>query len=114
MTDPLLTTLRRATEGLRFPSESAAPLEPFVWERAELTPAAIRQRAGQPTQARCETITADAFFEDLAEVVGFAALAATLHATLTDLQVYLFGEVAITVYVVGRDAQGRLAGFKTD
>ena len=49
----------------------------------------------------------------MAEVAGFTALYTTLQATLTDLRVYLYGEVAITVYVVGRDAHGRLAGFTT-
>ena len=111
--DPLLTTLQRATAGLQFPSEPAAPLEPFVWEEAALTPATIRQRVGYPVQVRCQTITAAAFFADVAEVAGFTTLYTTLLATLTDLQVYLYGEVAITVYVVGRDTQGRLAGFTT-
>jgi len=44
---------------------------------------------------------------------GFAALYETLQATLTDLKVYRCGEANITVYVVGRDAQWRLAGLKT-
>ena len=52
MPDPLLTILQRATAGLQFPSEPAAPLEAFVWDEAALTPATIRQRAGQPVQAR--------------------------------------------------------------
>jgi hypothetical protein len=113
MTDPLLTALHRATAGLWFPSEPAAPLEPFVWEEGALTPLAIRRRAGQQTPVRCQTLAADAFFADLAEVPGFPALYTTLQATLTDLHVYLYGEVTITVVVVGRAAQGRLAGFTT-
>jgi Nuclease A inhibitor-like protein len=113
MPDPLLTTLQRATAGLQFPSEPAAPLEPFVWDEAELTPAAICRRTGHPAQAPSETITAEAFFADLAEVPGFPALYTTLQATLTDLRVYLLGELTITVVVVGRDAQGRRAGFTT-
>ena len=113
MPDPLLTTLHRATAGLWFPSEPAAPLEPFVWDEAELTPATLRRRVGQPAQTPWEMITAEAFFAALAEVPGFPALSTTLQATLTDLRVYLFGELTITVVVVGRDAQGRLAGFTT-
>ena len=114
MADTLLTTLIQATEGLLYPSDYDAPLEPFVWEDAENTLAEIRRRSRQPAQARCRTIAAEHFFDDLAEVAGFAALYETLKATLTDLRVYLCGEVNITVYVVGRDAHGRLAGFKTD
>jgi hypothetical protein len=33
--------------------------------------------------------------------------------TLTDLKVYRCGAANLTVYVVGRDTHGRLAGFKT-
>jgi nuclease A inhibitor-like protein len=86
-------------------AEPAAPLEPFVWKEGALTPAVIRRRAGHPAQVRCQTLAADAFFADLAEVTGFAALYATLQATLTDLQVYLFGEVTITVYTVPRRSE---------
>jgi hypothetical protein len=41
-----------------------------------------------PPEARCETLAADAFFGELAEVEGFPALYETLKATLTDLNVY--------------------------
>src|ERR1041384_2311636 len=113
MADPLLTTLRQATQDLLYPSEYDAPLEPFVWEPADNTLAEVRRLAGQPAKSRYQTLAADDFFADLAEGGGFAALYETLKATLTDLKVYRCGEANITVYVVGRDAHGRLAGFKT-
>src|SRR5438552_15156887 len=108
MADTLLRTLQQATEGLLYPSEYDAPLEPFVWEQADNTPAEVRRLSGQPVQDRCQTISAEDFFGELAEAEGFAALYETLKATLTDLTVYRYGEANITVYVVGRDAQGRL------
>ena len=113
MADMLLTTLRQATEGLLYPSEYDEPLEPFVWEQADNTSAEVGRLAELPAQESCQTIAADAFFADVAEIEGFAALYETLKATLTDLRVYRYGAANITVYVVGRDAQGRLAGFKT-
>src|SRR5262245_37478049 len=113
MADTLLTTLQQATAGLLYPSEYDAPLEPFVWEQADNTPAEVRRLSGHPAQDRCHTISTDDFFNDLAEMEGFAALYETLKTTLTDLTVYRCGEANITVYVVGRDAHGRLAGFKT-
>jgi Nuclease A inhibitor-like protein len=69
--------------------------------------------SGHPPEERCETLAADAFFGELAEVEGFPALSETLKATLTDLNVYRCGAANLTVYVVSRDAYGRLAGFKT-
>jgi hypothetical protein len=113
MTDSPLTTLKNATEGLLYPSEYAAPLEPFVWEPADNTLSEVRRLSGHPAEARCQTLSAETFFGELAEVEGFAALYQTLRESLTDLRVYRCGAANITVYVVGRDAHGRLAGFKT-
>jgi hypothetical protein len=113
MADTLLTTLIQATTGLLYPSEYDAPLEPFVWEPADNTPTEVRRLSGHPPEERCQTLSADAFFGELAEVEGFPALYETLKETLTDLKVYRCGAANLTVYVVGRDAHGRLAGFKT-
>jgi Nuclease A inhibitor-like protein len=113
MPDPVFTTLTQATEGLLYPSEYDEPLEPFVWEPADNTLSEVRRLSGHPAQERCETLPADAFFDELAEVEGFAALYQTLQETLTDLKVYRCGAANLTLYVVGRDRQGRLAGFKT-
>jgi hypothetical protein len=113
MTDSLLTTLKKTTAGLLYPSEYDEPLEPFVWEPADNTLSEVRRMSGHPAEERCQTLSADAFFGELAEVEGFPALYETLQAILTDLKVYRCGAANITVYVVGRDAHGRLAGFKT-
>src|SRR5919109_5232255 len=112
MTDSPLTTLKNATEGLLYPSEYDAPLEPFVWEPADNTLTEVRRLSGRPAEERCETLPADAFGE-LAAVEGFAALYETLQGMLTDLKVYRCGAANLTVSVVGRDGHGRLAGFKT-
>jgi Nuclease A inhibitor-like protein len=66
-----------------------------------------------PLEERCQTLAAAAFFGELAEVEGFPAWYETLKATLTDLKVYRCGAAHLTVSVVGRDAHGRLTGFKT-
>ena len=113
MPDTLLTTLKKATKGLLYPSEYDEPLEPFIWEHAKNTLTEVRRLSGQPSKHRCRTISADVFFSELTEVEGFSKLYETLKETLTDLKVYRFGAANITVYVVGRDANGRLAGFKT-
>jgi Nuclease A inhibitor-like protein len=113
MADTVLTTLTQATAGLLYPSEYDAPLEPFVWEPAENTLTEVRRLSGHPPRERCRTLSADAFFGELTDVEGFPALYETLKATLTDLKVYRCGGANRTLYVVGRDPHGRLAGFKT-
>jgi hypothetical protein len=113
MADTLLTKLQEATEGLLYPSEYDAPLEPFIWEPAENTLTEVRRLSGHPPEERCQTLSADAFFGELAEAERFPALYETLKETLTDLKVYRCGAANLTIYVVGRDTHGRLAGFKT-
>jgi Nuclease A inhibitor-like protein len=88
------------------------PLEPFIWEPAENTLTEVRRLSGHPPEDRCQTFSAEAFFGELAEVEGFPELYETLKETLTDLQVSRCGAANLTLYVVGRDAHGRLAGFK--
>jgi hypothetical protein len=113
MADTLLSTLTQATAGLLHPSEYDEPLEPFIWEPADNTLSEVRRLSGHPPQERCQTLSAETFFGELAEVEGFPALYETLQGILTDLRVYRCGAANLTVYVVGRDANGRLAGFKT-
>jgi hypothetical protein len=113
MADPLLTTLKKATAGLLYPSEYDAPLEPFVWEAADNTLTEVRRLSGHPPEERCQILSANAFFGELAEEEGFPALYETLKEILTDLKVYRCGAANLTLYVVGRDEHGRLAGFKT-
>jgi Nuclease A inhibitor-like protein len=113
MPDTLLTTLKQATTGLLYPSEYDAPLEPFVWEQADNTPTEVCRLSEQPLTNRCQTVSANVFFGELSEVEGFSDVYETLQGVLTDIRVYRFGEANMTVYVVGRDARGRLAGFKT-
>jgi hypothetical protein len=113
MADTLLSTLTQATAGLLHPSEYDEPLEPFIWEPADNTLSEVRRLSGHPPQERCQTLSAETFFGELAEVEGFPALYEILQGILTDLRVYRCGAPNLTVYVVGRDANGRLAGFKT-
>ena len=113
MSDELLIRLKEATEGLLYPSECDSSLEPFVWEEAENTEAAIRRLAEQPEKSWCRTTSAEEFFGEVDEISGFHQLHQTLQGILSDLKVYRFGVVEVSVYVVGRAEDGRLAGFKT-
>ena len=54
--DPVLDALQKASKGLRYTSETDAPLQPFVWANGgELTPERLADKA-------TETTTLDAFF----------------------------------------------------
>ncbi len=96
-----------------YPSEDDSPLEPFVWEGAENTVDEVRRLSGGITAHEGRALPIEEFFEQLDEVKGFPELHETLNGILTDLKVYRFGATEVSVYVVGRAKDGRLAGFKT-
>lgn len=85
----------------------------------------ILKQTGHEPDALVETVSADAFFERLIAInewfgdsekeraARFARLKAELAASLSDLTVFRIGRIRIDIYVVGIDAEGRLAGIAT-
>jgi hypothetical protein len=115
--DAVLDALKQASQGLLFPSETDAPLEPFAWEGfAKLTKDRLRQRAGAGPGTAVEQTTLD----DLLRIVPqedkpkFDALRQALEGQLAGVKVYKVGDEAERqVYVVGKAPDGRWAGLKT-
>jgi histidine triad (HIT) family protein len=101
--DPVLDALRKASKGLRYTSETDAPLEPLVWPDA-------------PKLAGAKERTLDSFFhavpsEDKAK---FQKLADVLKQQLSDIKVYTVGnEAEKQAYIVGKTTDGRWVGLKT-
>lgn len=113
MADPTLARLAEASQGLLFPSETDAPFEAFVWEAADNSAASVRRFSGEADRFPCRTLTLGSFLQDLVEEPPFLALKESLERTLAGIQVYRFGDLDPTYYVVGTDGSGRLAGLKT-
>lgn len=107
--DPVLDALQKASKGLRYTSETDAPLQPFVGK--DLT-----EVTGTGKGTRVEEMTLDSFFhavpsEDRAK---FQKLAKLLKEQLSGVKVYKLGnEAEKTVYITGKTADGRWAGLKT-
>ena len=115
---PAVDALAKASKGLLFPSETDAPLEPFLWENAgdKLTKDKVRQLGGAPKGAEVEETTLD----DLPSAVPeedrpqFDKLAAAVKQQLSGVKVYKVGdEPEKQVYVVGKTSDGQWAGLKT-
>jgi hypothetical protein len=120
-------SLRRLSQGLFFPSETDAPIEPFFWpnENAEaLSVEVVAKHLGEnPTAIKTQSLTA--FFKPLVtdqawhneaekvEVKRFEALRDAVKSNLSNAKVFRVGKVEIAVYIVGNVADG-LAGLKTD
>ena len=62
MADQVLDTLKSATEGLLYPSETDAPFEPFAWEVAENSVASVRRLSGQSEKEKCRAVSLETLF----------------------------------------------------
>jgi hypothetical protein len=115
---PTVDALAKASKGLLFPSETDAPLEPFLWEGAgdKLTKDRVRQLAGASKGAAVEETTLDDLLSTVPEEDRdqFDKLAAALKQQLSGVKVYKVGdEPEKQVYVVGKTPDGQWAGLKT-
>lgn len=115
--DPVVDALKKASQGLLFPSETDAPLEPFAWPGgAALTPERVVQLGGAKAGTAVEQTTlADLLVTVPQEERGkFDALRKVLESQLAGIAVYRVGDEAEkTVYIVGKTKDGRWAGLKT-
>jgi hypothetical protein len=119
-------SLRKASEGLLFPSETDAPLEVFEWpgEQGKPDKARVLELARLPTNTPVTKKSVDAFFKEVtqeqswhndaekAEVQKFKHLVQALKESLSDVKVFQAGRVESDVYVVGR-AESGWGGVKT-
>jgi histidine triad (HIT) family protein len=125
--DATLAQLQKLTQGLRFISESEAPLEAvsYAAPAGELSDEQLRQVLGEPTDAKVEKVDLisflrnhtndDGVLEDVALANRYKALQMYLKQELDGVQVYRLGSgPKVRAYALGRDVAGRLAGFKTE
>jgi hypothetical protein len=106
-----------AAKGLLFPSESDAPLEPFLWDDdGKLTEDRLRELAGAEEGATVEESSLDDLLrmvpgEDRAK---FDKPAGTVKQQITGVKVYKLGdEPEKAVYIVGKKQDGKWGGLRT-
>ncbi len=115
-----------AVKGLYYISETDAAIVAYLGEKAEaVTKDEILRQTGKSPSEPFEELSPDAFFAQLTTVeewfdsarkeraAKFVALFEELQAGLRDLHVFRMGQMRIDIYVVGLDADGRLAGIRT-
>jgi Nuclease A inhibitor-like protein len=125
MTDAILDTLKQATEGLLYTSESDYPFDVFSWQTDTLTPKKILMETKHPKNTPIQVGDFDQFFAQVAQekdwygpkeketVARYKELVKILQTTLSDIQVYRVGKIELEVYVVGKTPEGSLAGIST-
>ena len=117
-THPVVKALRDACKELLYPSETDAPFEAFVGPGGDGPPTAaeVLTALGQPAKTPTETSTLADFFRAVPKAArgDYLTLAASLADHLNDITVIKAGEVKRTAAIVGRTADGHLAGVKTE
>ncbi|MFD1874042.1 nuclease A inhibitor family protein [Hymenobacter bucti] len=123
--DATLAQLQKLTDGLIFSSESEAPLEAVSYAApvGDLSDAQLLQALGEPAGAKVEKVELTVFLRNQTADTGkagvdianrYKALQLYMKQELDGTQVYRIGTgPQVHAYALGRDAAGRLAGFKT-
>lgn len=121
----LLDTLKQASAGLQYTSESDYPFDVFSWQTDTLTAEQVLIETKHPENTPVQVWDLDKFFdqateekdwygpEDKKTVARYKHLVHTLQTTLSDIQVYRVGEIELDVYIVGKTPEGSLAGLST-
>jgi len=115
--NPAVEALKKASKGLLWPSESDAPLEPFVWTGGDkLTPERVAELAGAEEGTEVEEATLASLLKTIPpeDKARFDPLLKTLKEQLAGVKVYKVGDEAERdVYIVGKTRDGQWAGLKT-
>jgi histidine triad (HIT) family protein len=124
--DATTAQLQKMTAGLNFISESDAPLEAVSYDApaGDLPNSALLQLLGEPAQAKVEAVELTQFLRnhtadngvlgDVTLANRYKALQMYMKQELEGAQVYRVGTgPQVHAYALGRDAAGKLVGFKT-
>jgi Nuclease A inhibitor-like protein len=121
----LLDTLKQASQGMLYTSESDYPFDVFSWKTHTLTPEQVLVETKHPENTPVQAWSLDKFFAPTLEekdwygpkekeiVAQYQRLVRTLQTTLSDIQVYRVGKIELDVYIVGKTPEGSLAGLST-
>ena len=121
-----MALISKAVDGLLYSSESDYPLAPFTWkETGPVSPQMLLKAANLPPETQVAKVDFDTFFapmlrqregaspEAQARVARYQKLVELLRKYLSDLAVYKLGKVEMPAFVVGRLANGSIAGLRT-
>ena len=108
-------SLKDATRGLLFPSETDSPVEAFAWPAGPVDAAGVRAAAGIDAKAAVHEQTLGDFFRAVPSAMRgrFFELLVALAEHAGGARVFKFGGPKFEVYVVGTAADGRRVGVRT-
>lgn len=118
-----IQNLKQAIADLLWFSEAEYPFEIVYWQGIDEV--SLLQHYNYPAQTPVQTKEFLSFFAsattekqwhnetERAEVKRYQELVSLMQDNLSDLQVYLVGEVEIEVYILGKTRHQAIAGLKT-
>jgi len=127
MSASLFAQLNSAVKGLLYQSESDEPFEVLHWRDAGEVCGLqqVRARAKCPAGIAIQTKSLDDFFQDLVETKSwqggderttaqqYQRLKDLLVKELPDAQVFLLGEIEVSIWIVGKAGQADWFALKT-
>ncbi len=129
MTNPdreLIEQLELITTDLLWLSEAEYPMQVVYWQDANnFTQDTLLQQHNYPPDTKIATKEFDAFFAvatksetwhneaEQAQVERYQALVNLLAENLTNIKVYLLGEIEIAAYILGTTQHQAIAGITT-
>ena len=108
-----LAAIKKASDGLTYPSESDAPFDVFRWPAKD----SVASHLG--AARKVEEVSIDAFFAELIESdddgARYKQLRRALESQLKELRIFRVGvgEPKVEIYLVGRTHAGDWAGLHT-
>jgi len=127
MSNSLLDQLKAAVEGLLYQSESDEPFEVLHWRDAGEVcgPQQVLARAKCPTGTSIRARSLDDFFQDLAAAKSwygedeqatarkYQHLKNLILKELPKAQVFLLGEIEVSIWIIGKAGQDDWFAIKT-
>jgi hypothetical protein len=122
----VIDRLTKGTDGLLFSSEADYPLEPFIWTNPQPFVANLLYTLTTlPESTAVTEVPFNEFFAPMisldpdaplaaqARVARYKKLIRLLRRVFRDLKIYKLGTIEIPTFIVGRLADGTIAGLRT-
>lgn len=127
MNRQILTALEQAIEGLSYMSESDMPFTVVHWEGTgrPLDANLLLKLTDQESDTPISVLSPGDFFhllttehdwygeEEKTIAQQYRALESVICSSLTDVRVFLIGQVQVAIYIIGVAPDGQLIGVKT-
>jgi hypothetical protein len=117
MAESELDDLKKASDGLLYPSDSDEPFDPFEWKISApaITAQQVAAQAGKANE-KIEEVSLDQFFGELSDssdAKRFDDLKTAIKSHLSNARVFRVGETEIDIYIVGKTTSDAWIGLHT-